>query len=734
MHPRLQKQTQSLSGEALLLAVDKAYREADESIRSLTAMLQRTQDDQSESEARKALRQKRAAKAARRLERAMTRCGMPIFELNAELVVQIANPAAERLCAADPVGKPLLAMLEPLQAEMVAVRWHKRFLELEPVAETLACSAADHRGLTCDFVLVPKTRKGKLEGVTALVRDETQRAEAQEARREREERMALALGFGTDIVWDWDLRLGKLHLSPRWRDLVGEPDAAARIPSDWIERVHPDDQAPFRAAISAHIEGQSPAIEHEHRVRHQSGDYRWVWVRGAAIRDKSGMAIRATGLMTDVTRHRALVERMAHDARHDSLTGLCNRMLFLDLLRHSLHRTRRHADHRFAVLFIDIDRFKTVNDTLGHQVGDELLVQIARRLETCLRQGDTLARHAGDEFTMRLDDVRDQGDAVRVADRVHEVMREPFQIGMHTVRSSASIGIAVGSAAYSQAEEVLRDADSAMYRAKGMGTGRTAIFDRQPSEATPSLESDLRRALQHEELRVYYMPIVEVPSGKLEGLEALARWQHPRLGLVSPVNFLALAERTGLIVAIDRWVLDAASRQLREWRRDMNQARYTSLSVNFSQKMLEQQDLTAQVEGVLHETRLDPGDVNLDVSESTMETPSRCLGELHRRGLRFNMDDFGTGHCWLRHLHAADVDSVKVDRSYVAGEREVLRRIVSIARELGKKVIAEGVETEEQLRCVREVGCDAAQGFLFSAPLDATHAGALLQHGLRVRA
>src|SRR5207302_5355869 len=225
------------------------------------------------------------------------------------------------------------------------------------------------------------------------------------------------------------------------------------------------------------------------------------------------------------------------------------------------------------------------------QVGDELLVQIARRLETCLRQGDTLARHAGDEFTMRLDDVRDQGDAVRVADRVHEVMREPFQIGMHTVRSSASIGIAVGSAAYSQAEEVLRDADSAMYRAKGMGTGRTAIFDRQPSEATPSLESDLRRALQHEELRVYYMPIVEVPSGKLEGLEALARWQHPRLGLVSPVNFLALAERTGLIVAIDRWVLDAASRQLREWRRDMNQARYTSLSVNFSQKMLEQQDL-----------------------------------------------------------------------------------------------------------------------------------------------
>jgi diguanylate cyclase (GGDEF)-like protein len=439
--------------------------------------------------------------------------------------------------------------------------------------------------------------------------------------------------------------------------------------------------------------------------------------------------------MTDVTRHRALVDRMAHDARHDGLTGLPNRTLFLDLLRHSFHRIRRHSEYKFAVLFIDIDRFKPVNDTLGHEVGDQLLAQIARRLESCLRTGDTLARHAGDEFTMRLDDVRDQGDAVRVADRVHEVMREPFQIGPHVVRSSASIGIALGSSAYAQAEEVLRDADAAMYRAKGMGKGRTAVFEkRQAAESASSLENDLRRALQQEELRVYYMPIVDVASGKLEGLEALARWQHPKLGLVPPAHFLALAERTGLIVAIDRWVLDAASRQLHEWRRELSQARHTSLSVNFSQKVLEQEDLALHIDGVLRGAHLEPEDVNLDISESSVAAPGRMLSDLHKRGLRLNMDDFGTGQCWLRHLHAGEVDSVKVDRSYVAGDREVLKHIVSIARELGKKVIAEGVETQEQLRRVREAGCEAAQGFLFSAPLDVVRARALLETGLSARA
>jgi diguanylate cyclase (GGDEF)-like protein len=466
-------------------------------------------------------------------------------------------------------------------------------------------------------------------------------------------------------------------------------------------------------------------------VRHEDGEYRWIEVRGAARRDAAGTAVRAAGLMSDVTRHRLLVERMAHDARHDALTHLPNRTLFLDLLRHSFHRTRRHEDYRFGVLFIDIDRFKLINDALGHDAGDQLLVQIAKRLTSCLREGDTLARHGGDEFTMWLDDVRGAPDALRVAERVHEVMAEPFDLNGQRVDSSASIGVAVGSSQYKDAEDVLRDADVAMYRAKALGKARTAVFQRDAkdqSTALMQLETDLRTALVKRELIVHYMPIVEIASGRVKGLEALARWQHPRLGLVPPARFLGMAQETGLIVGIDQWVLETASKQFHEWRREMASARKISLSVNVSQKMLEQSDLGAQLDRVLREAQLSPADLNLDVGEST---PVSVLGELHQRGLKLHIDDFGTGNAWLRHLHKSEVDTVKLDRSFVnasaSSDRQVLGHIVSIARDLGKTVIAEGVETADQLRMVREAGCDCAQGFFFSPPIDAVKARSLLQ-------
>src|SRR5205823_4099645 len=293
-------------------------------------------------------------------------------------------------------------------------------------------------------------------------------------------------------------------------------------------------------------------------VRDVNGDWRWLAVRGAARRDAEGAAVRVAGLMTDVTRSRVLIDRMSHDARHDALTNLPNRTLFVDLLRHSFHRTRRHEDYRFAVLFIDIDRFKMVNDAFGHEAGDQLLVQIARRLESCMREGDTLARHGGDEFTMWLDDVRGSADAVRVAERVHEVMHEIFEVSGQRIQSSASIGVAVGSSHYKQAEEVLRDADVAMYRAKALGKARTVVFQRAPGEPAPAasiqMETDLRSALLRNELRIHYMPIVDTQTGRVRALEALARWEHPRLGLVPPSKFLDMAVETGLIVSIDQWV------------------------------------------------------------------------------------------------------------------------------------------------------------------------------------
>jgi EAL domain-containing protein (putative c-di-GMP-specific phosphodiesterase class I) len=288
----------------------------------------------------------------------------------------------------------------------------------------------------------------------------------------------------------------------------------------------------------------------------------------------------------------------------------------------------------------------------------------------------------------------------------------------------------VASSLYKSAEDALRDADVAMYRAKALGKSRTAVYQRESDGAVGGvqLEIDLRAALQRNEMCVFYMPIVEIATGRVKGIEALARWQHPRLGLVAPPRFLAMAMETGLIISIDQWMLLNAARQMNEWRRDLAFARKVSLSVNLSQNLLEQHDLGAQIDRVLIEAQLSPGDLNLDVGEST---PIAVLGELHQRGLKLHMDDFGTGESWLRHLHKSEVDTVKLDRSFVNAapgtDRRVLSHIVSIARDLGKTVIAEGVETAEQLRLVREAGCDCAQGFLFSPPLDALKARSLLQ-------
>ncbi len=684
MHPRLRRQLEAISKEVpaeFIEAVDAAYRKADKerafmesSLANLTALLRRSQGKDAAWSAREAVLRQKAIRSARRVARVLEKSGTAVLDLDPQLTVRSANPAAVKLCGADPVGKGVFALIEPLDAEAVAAKWRQKLEHGEPVAQTMG-----------------------------------------------------------DVLWDWDLRAGKLNLSVRWRQLVGASPSATSNPSEWLDRVHPEDTVSLRAALAAHFEGRTETLDHEHRMRRADGEWRWIAMRGAAMRDASGAAVRAVGLMTDVTRYRQLIDRMAHDARHDALTRLPNRTLFLDLLRHSFNRTRRHSDYRFGVLFIDIDRFKAVNDAFGHEAGDDLLAQIARRLESCLREGDTLARHGGDEFTMWLDDVRGSADAVRVADRVHEVMREPFDLGGQRVQSSTSIGVAVGSATYKAAEEVLRDADVAMYRAKALGKGRTAVFQREAGgEPSPQLvaETDLRGALLRNELRVLYMPIVEVATGKVQGLEALARWQHPRLGLVPPAKFLELATETGLIISIDRWVLLTASRQLHEWRRELGDLERLTISVNMSQKLLEQQDLPVQIDRMLREAQIEPGDLNLDINEISYG-PDNHLAALHQRGLGLHMDDFGIGQQWLRHLYSDEVDSVKIDRSFITAsagaDRQVLKRIVSIARDLGKKVIAEGVETAEQLKYVREVGCDSAQGYFFTTPIDGGDASSLLK-------
>ncbi len=757
MHQRLRKQLgarreESLPDEwrAFLREVDAEYRQAgadreqlEQSVRALLSLLHRAQEDERSARARKDGRREELARAALRVREALQQSAIACLETGADLVVRFANVAAGKLCGVEQMeGKPVFTLLLPLDADALTLSWSARLARGEPILQTLSCGAADHRVLSCDWVCIPKlARGGKLEGVAIFWRDDTARAKAQAELAARDERAVLALAGAGDALFDWDLVRDRFVLSPDGLGLAELPAGWSSHPSDWFDRVHPDDVAGLHAAISAHLAGQAARLDHDHRVRPGRGDWRWVSLRGTAVRNERNEPVRLTGLISDITRHRAQAERMTHDARHDPLTGLANRTLFLDLLRHSFHRIRRHAEYRFAVLFIDIDHFKTINDSFGHDAGDQLLTQIARRLEASLRQGDTLARHGGDEFTMCLDDVRSEDDAIRVADRVHEGMRARFQIGDQSIQSSASIGIAIGSSRYARVEDVLRDADLAMYRAKAQGRARTALFEHEISESGSKarpLEADLRNAIQQNQLRVHYLPIVDVASGVVKGVEALARWQHPRLGLVAPEQFLALAVDTGLIVEIDQWVMRTASLHLRDWRKQTGNLAHLTMSVNFSEKMLGQKDLPAQIDAVLRESSLLPRDLILDITAGAMAPDGAMaltLASLHRRGVGLHMDDFGMASSWLKHLHSDQVDSIKIDRSFLAGnacaDRKVMTRIVSIARDLGKRVIAEGVETDEQFQFVKEVGCDCAQGYLFSNPIDAEGTSLFLARGLR---
>jgi diguanylate cyclase (GGDEF)-like protein len=549
-------------------------------------------------------------------------------------------------------------------------------------------------------------------------------------------RYAAAVSAAGDTVFDWDLEADRLWLSAGWEALSGAP-AEGGTPALWLERVHAADREPLQAAIRAHLVGGAPRFEHEHRLRHEGGGFRWVLARGRAERDEGGRAIRLCGTLMDVSSRRAAADRVLHDALHDPLTRLPNRNLFLDLVKRSFARVRRRGGYTFAVLFLDLDQFKAVNDGLGHAAGDELLLQMARRLQRCLREGDTLARQGGDEFTILLDDVRTAEDAELVASRIQEAAAEPFEISGHEVFATVSIGIALSAPSYTRAEDLLLDADTAMYRAKAQGRARWAVFDPSTREKAPQLlhlEADLRRALLRSEFRVHYLPIFDVATGTVLGLEALLRWAHPKRGLVSPEQFVPFAEETGLIVPIGRWLLGQAGRDLESCRRLPGRADLR-LHVNMSSKQLLQRDLLEHLEALFEEHHLAPGDLALELTERTLEEGEPMaarVSELRARGVRVFVDDFGSGSSSLASLHRFPLDSLKIGQSLFVGGSprseapELVRTIVALAREMGKPVVAEGVETAEQVAFLRELGCPAAQGFFFSPPLDGDAARDLL--------
>ncbi|MCE9594876.1 MAG: EAL domain-containing protein [Planctomycetes bacterium] len=573
------------------------------------------------------------------------------------------------------------------------------------------------------------------------LRDITSRARAEEALRESEERYALAARAANDGLFDWDVSTSRVYYSPRWKTMLGYDESdIGESPEEWFSRVHPEDLDRVRGAVTAHIDGLTSHFENEYRIRHKTGSWRWVLCRGLAVRDPLGRATRMAGSQSDVTHRKLAEEQLAHRAFYDPLTNLPNRALFIDRLRHAMRRAQRRKDYQFAVLFLDIDRFKTVNDSLGHMAGDRLLVMVARRLELSLRPGDSVARLGGDEFTVLLEDIRDLDDATRVADRIQRELVAPFDINAHEIFSSASIGIAQSSTGYENPEDILRDADTAMYRAKAAGRARHALFDTSMHEravALLNLEADLRRAVERNELAVYYQPIVALDTGRISGVEALVRWNHPQRGLISPNEFIPLAEETGLIVPIGKFVLAESCRHVRGWRDEIGFSSPFALHVNLSGRQFSQADLVGQIRATLDETGLEPGDLRLEITESVvMERPENAramLLQLCDLGVRLSIDDFGTGYSSLAYLQRFPIDTLKIDRSFVSGigaqgeNSQIARTIIDIGHNLGMVVVAEGVETLDQLAQLRALRCESAQGYLFSKPIDVDTTRALLR-------
>ena len=553
-------------------------------------------------------------------------------------------------------------------------------------------------------------------------------------------RYALAVEGSNDGIWDHDFETGVGYFSPRWKAMLGYgPDEVGDEPQEWAARVHPDDVAKLRSVWEAHLRGDIPFFENEQRMRHRDGEYRWFLTRGVAIRDRHGEATRMAGSMSDITTRKLAEELLRRSALHDGLTGLPNRALFLDRLAVSLARTAREPDHRCAVMFLDLDRFKRINDSFSHAVGDELLVALGRRLSAILRPADTIARGGpdgfiarlgGDEFAILLESLPTAERAAGVAERIQTALQEPFRIGDRELVVSASIGIALSSPA-STALELMRNADIAMYDAKRQGAARWSIFTAaMHSDVVDQieLETSLRGVIEERRLRVFYQPVVDLASGALAGFEALARW--PAGGpAVAPERFIAIAEDTGLIADLGRLVLDQACARLADWRRRAIVGPDLTMSVNISARQLgDPRRLVADVEAALDSSGLPPTCLCLEITESTVierpELARVALEQLARLGVRAEIDDVGTGYASLTILQSFAGDTLKIDRSFIGrmheddGQRAIVRGIVALAHNLGMHVVAEGIEDPAQLVLLRSIGCEFGQGYLFARPAD----------------
>ncbi len=547
--------------------------------------------------------------------------------------------------------------------------------------------------------------------------------------RESEERYSLATKGANDGLWDWNLETNEIYFSSRWESLLGyAPGEISQDPNEWFNRVHPGDRERVNKEIAKFLEGNSHNFQTEYRILHKEGNYRWMLSRGFGSRNPNGKVSRIAGSQTDITERKL----------YDPLTGLPNRALFMDRLERLIGPASPQKDFSFAVLVLKLDAFRRVNEGLGYSIGDKLLAQLIQRLQNCLHQQDTVVSLGEDTFAVLLEKIDSVTDATRVANRLQEALGHPFHVESHEVYTTITIGVALSGTGYNHPDDFLSDAQTAMYRAQDLDNGRCEVFDpvmRAQAVASLNLETRLQKALEREEFLLHYQPIVAIEDGRLMGFEALVRWQPQDGSIIPPNEFIPQAEKTGLIVSLERWVLWKACSQLRTWQLLAPDSELT-ISVNFSPTQWHQPDLVPMLQETLLQTGVHGRNLKLEITESTFlkntETLSLSLKEIRDLHIQLHMDDFGTGYSSLSYLRHFPIDVLKIDRSFIRSlevnskAKQIVKAITNLGQNLQMKVTAEGVEHPEQLRELQSLKCDYGQGYLFSRPLDSETAERLV--------